>query len=512
MFSLEINRFASGHENSDFRVDLFSSVREFVSPMVGRLDTSSGNTATTFVVELNRAFQADNLRHAGPKELWDFCNAEDFDGSAIHVEELQDGRRIRIMRTSRTTTPLYVAETPDRIFASWDFWWIVDRLPRVSPNLDMCKRYIVEGPCLHNETVIEGVYLLLGGQSAVFDADRMILTEPTVSERFEPSYLRPNADVSLAFLDLIAESMRDVEHLNTCLELSGGYDSSCIAGACHRAGIKIPLSYGIIQGGLAGNQQIIRRSELINLVQISDVELQSDICRPFSWLAENPDARVVPHDELYRSATTACVKALPTLPDVVISGLGGDEITMDGASDSAATSGDGYDESLSRTALLLLGEVPDFLAEHCYGPMGTSALGSICRSDLFLNLGIWPKDPLAEPAIVRFAQFIPLSLKRDRMLNVLALARLGLSDYFILRRYRENFKVPYETDLRQFDIDSFFRGGFIESMAIASVAELSRQHEKFINSGYCDMPLMTFANAATLEFVLRRAHKRPSVN
>ncbi|MFS3137191.1 hypothetical protein ACLRDC_17790 [Gluconacetobacter sacchari] len=263
---------------------------------------------------------------------------------------------------------------------------------------------------------------------------------------------------------------------------------------------------------MAGYQQTLRRAELIKMTGITDFALSSCICTPLTSLAKNPDARVVPYDELYRSAISQCISTLPTVPDVVVSGLGGDELTMEASFAGSNDLGQGYDEPLVRAANLLIGGVPSFKSEINYGPMGSTALGTICRSDQFLTLGIWPKNPLTDPSIVRFSQLLPSSLKSGRMLNVLALTKIGLSDFFIMRRYKENFRVAFETDLRNFDVDAFFRDGYVEQFQLASIAALSIQHEKFVNDGRCDIPLMVFANISLLEKVLRRIKNRVNIS
>jgi asparagine synthase (glutamine-hydrolysing) len=91
---------------------------------------------------------------------------------------------------------------------------------------------------------------------------------------------------------------------------------------------------------------------------------------------------------------------------------------------------------------------------------------------MFMRLGIWPVSPLVHPTIVDFCRALPRSIRHKRLLNLLALARAGLSDGFILPRLHENFANCIIRETWMIDFDEMFSDSPIADFGIARVDAL----------------------------------------
>ncbi len=128
---------------------------------------------------------------------------------------------------------------------------------------------------------------------------------------------------------------------------------------------------------------------------------------------------------------------------------------------------------------------------------------AFCHADMFLSRGIWPLNPLVNPAVVHLCQSLPTSIKQGRLLIKIALAKSGMSDFFLFPRCRENFAEVYDNELRRLDLAGYLRDSKLHSLGIIDRTELIRQHVLFVNSGACEIPLLFFANSVRLEQILR---------
>jgi asparagine synthetase B (glutamine-hydrolysing) len=216
------------------------------------------------------------------------------------------------------------------------------------------------------------------------------------------------------------------------VELSGGLDSSCVALAVGKAGLSL-ASYGIVHSGPVGKQQVARRKEVIALAGLRDMTYLARKQRTFASL-ERAELQITPFDDMYRPHCTAAIERLRKggdEVDLVLTGMGGDELVK------------------AYTTSRLDYEVAGYLAS-------SAIVAAACRSDAFMRLGVWPKSPLLSKPIVDFCRALPEELRSQRLINVLALARAGLSDAFLFPRYHENFGFIAELSARDFDFDDFF--------------------------------------------------------
>ncbi|RCS21552.1 hypothetical protein DUT91_23330 [Phyllobacterium salinisoli] len=438
-----------------------------------------------------------------------FRNTLEFDGTAIILSESNGIVRFDLLRTLYASAPLYISSVNTGVVISWDFLHCAAQTP-FELNLDACRRFIVYGPTLETATILRGVKMVGGGQHASWSNRQIEIADLSSIPAYEENTLSTKAEAALCFLDMVAEVIRPRLEKSTtaCLELSGGLDSACVAAALGRGQLNSDrlMTYGLIHAGIVGSQQIARRSELIQLFNFADITVPSSTCHPFeAFLNADGSARHVPNDELFRQGIEACIDQLPKLPDLILTGIGGDELTIFADKKIALSRSD---DDIKFACEALFGVPLSSVSESASFTSSSAVASSFCRADMFLNRGIWPINPLTHPSIVQFSQILPTEMKRERALNKIALAKSGVSDYFLFPRYRENFSEIYNIELRHFDLGTYLQDGMIQKFGILKCPALIRQHILFVNMGTCALPLICFANAIRLEYILRTL--RPS--
>ncbi|MDH7792500.1 hypothetical protein [Ochrobactrum sp. AN78] len=426
------------------------------------------------------------------------------DGLLIYIS---DNRRVTLVRTAHATIPLYVSAEADRLNVGWDYNAVVAARGAVVLSRSELRCFILYGPQLAQETIVIGVKQVFAGQAASWRMGQpQIDIEPMVEcQSLEQSVLSPGAHVTAVFLDLINLSCRALlQHAaRPALELSGGMDSSCVAVALKAADMSF-LSYALLHDGNAGHQQKIRREELLSQLDCTDRCISSRVCKPFTRLqqhcVEGVDCISV-YDDLYWDGILDCLNAMPgDRPDLVITGIGGDELTITELSDATMTISARSTEALEA---LFFHQVIPTRRLPATGVSQSALSAAFVRAPLFLRQGIWPKNPFIDPRLAQFAQMLPLELKQNRLLNRLTLARSGLSDHFILPRFKENFKRVFMDDLMDFRGDIYWSESVLHTQMIANAAVLSNEIRDLQDSGHTGLSNYILINAVRAEFVVR---------
>ncbi len=440
----------------------------------------------------------------------DFANFLDGDGVLMH---LANSGLLTTIRTAHATVPIYVSGEIHQFCAGWDFNAIVGQRQSSTFSRTELRRYIQFGPELSQDTIALNVKQLLPGQRAVWSPgkERIEISGCNHCNNFEQSTLIAGATLSSTFIDLIKSSSAVAlsQALIPTIELSGGMDSSCVAIALKGEHNSLH-SYALIHRGNGGDQQIARRDELIQHLNLIDCLVHSSICKPFTGLHGPPldaDFMISPYDELYWDGIFACINSMPNgKPDLIITGIGGDELTITtkGPDETAPSC------SEASQALLFRHSIPT-----CHIPttfVSQSALASaFVRARMFLHNDIWPKNPLIDPRVVQFCQMIPPAHKQNRLLNKLTLARAGLSDYFITPRFKENFSRVFMDDLLDFRSDAYFSESLLHSHMIANSAVLANEIRNIQNGAKTDLSHYVIINAVRLEHILRYYSKNFSI-
>ncbi|MDP8993737.1 MAG: asparagine synthase C-terminal domain-containing protein [Pseudomonadota bacterium] len=285
------------------------------------------------------------------------------------------------------------------------------------------------------------------------------------------------------FLRLLSRSMEPTLATSgfPLVEVSGGLDSACVAVAAHslRNGL---TSYGIMLDGAVGTQQQRRRRELVELLGLTDFEFPVSPFAPFATL-EDEQCAVTPFDEVYR---LACLNAIDRIAertganvDLLVTGIGGDELT--------------FENTFRREEWEVRGSV-----------CTSSIIAAACRADMFMRRGIWTSNPCIAQEVVDFGRALPKKMRQNRLLNILTLARSGLSDGFLFARYFENFLSIYLRDAALYDFDQALTSSVLADYRILDVSPLlARARDATLNGFSQELATKLFL-LVKLEKVLAR--------
>jgi hypothetical protein len=410
----------------------------------------------------------------------DYRNHAISEGVHIHLPPGSGGdASIVITRTSAGGTPLYLAAKDGAIHASWRFEHAVEKAGRRVPNKEACRLYLAHGDAQVRDQVIEGVSMLWPGESAAFGADGLRFRQAEV-EVVLPNALTDSARATDEFLYLIAEALRPglAKARAPVVELSGGYDSSCVAIAACSAAEKMN-SYGLIHEGAMGAQQRRRRQELIDLLGPNDFEFPSSRHPPLASL-EVPEATITILDDNHRISCASALDAHPVQGlDLVITGVGGDELTKE--------------NSFHRREWEVRGATS-----------ASAIVTAAARSDMFMRRGLWPKNPLLAGSVVDFCRALPQKMRAGRMLNILTLARSGLSDGFLFPRFAEHYGVSMQYEAACYDYDAALSQSIVADYGIANIAPLLQRARDASYGGFSYMLIFELFTLLKLEKVLRR--------
>jgi hypothetical protein len=464
-------------DGSDFavgegRIEAFKSLH-----IVGSSDDRDGRRSIWFGEDKD-PFAERTIEPAGRNEYTAFI---DYSGVKIALIGAPGQKRIAISRTAAGGWPLYVAVAGEEIAASWRFEQAVEVLERPRPNVQACRFFLEFNGVYTRDQVIEGVYMLWPGESLEFGDDGLTFHKGEHDNVVTPSTLTSDARATDEFLFLIADALRlNLERSrNPVVELSGGFDSSCVALAARS--IRPDLnSHGLIQEGAVGRQQTARRDELIALLQVRDSTYPAGADPPFAALATVAECSFTPFDDIYRMQSVRGVENHPAFPfDLLITGLGGDELTKE--------------DTFLRGSLELGGNIPT-----------SSMTAAVGRCDMFMRRGIWVAHPLVAQPIVDFCRALPAKMREKRLLNVLTLARSGLSDGFLFPRYYEHYGSLIQREASLFDFDVPLRESLVADYGLGDLSTLLHEAREGTLMGL-DHPLITrLWLHMKLEMVLRR--------
>ncbi|QTD56906.1 hypothetical protein [Parasphingorhabdus cellanae] len=403
------------------------------------------------------------------------------DQQGIKIRISNDGRaRVELARTDVTGSPIYISNTGSQIIISWKIEEVVASIANPLPNEQSCKQFLSHGPKPIREQIIKGLYMLWPGEACIFDKTGLSFHEATSRDIVQSGVLSNSAVATEHFIFLISQSLERAvkKSERTAIELSGGYDSSCVAIAA--AQLRSDLySYAALQLGAVGIQQNERRQELVSSLGLIDATAPANSTLPFAALNLKECSRT-PYDDMFRMS---CVNALEKHDggdiDLVLTGIGGDELTMEN------TVGREEWEVNSRIA--------------------SSAIdASTSRSDMFMRRDIWLVQPLTSRRVVDFCRALPQSMRQGRMLSVLSLARAGLSDGFLFPRYGEHFGVMSQHEASMFDFDKAFAESLIADFNLIDLDALLVDARKATVHGFNFELIARLWFALKLETILRR--------
>lgn len=432
----------------------------------------------------------------GRKEIWIGEDVDPFSDSPFRAADYRtffdcEGIKIlihcgagrssaEIVRTAVGGCPVYIATNRDMLVASWKFEEAAQAVPRPKPHVEACQIYLKHGPCQVRDQIIDGVFMLWPGESATFSDSGLSFREADTPDIILPGPLRESARATDEFLRLVAEVMRPSlqKSERPLVEISGGLDSSCVAiAAC--AVKKSMSSYGVIHEGAVGAQQRKRRRELVELLGVHDFEFPSFKHTPFAAL-EVEECTFTPLDDMYRLPCVYAIDAHPVKDiDLVVTGIGGDELTKE--------------NTFLRQEWEVTGSV-----------CTSSVVAAAGRADMFMRRGIWPVSPFISQSVVDFCRALPKKMRTGRLLNILTLARFGLSDGFLFPRYYEHYGNVAQREAALFDFDDALTQSVVGDYGITEVSSLLERAREASLGGFSYELITELYLLLKLETVLRR--------
>ena len=260
----------------------------------------------------------------------DYRSHFDREGVKIFVSGANRPPAVSIARTSAGGSPVYVTATAAPSTRPGDSSMPPRTAPAGGRSKEACRLYLEHGDGQVREQVIQDVFMLWPGELLTFDESGLRFEETRKPDIVLPSTLTESARVTEEFLYLVAEAMRPnlAKAREPIVELSGGFDSSCVAIAARSATDRLN-SYGLIHEGAMGVQQRRRRRELVDLLEVNDFEFPSYEHPPLGSL-EVAEATMTLLDDNHRLPCAYAIDANPVKGlDLILTGVGGDELTKE---------------------------------------------------------------------------------------------------------------------------------------------------------------------------------------
>lgn len=413
-----------------------SSIQPFESSI---LRTSVRRESDSFVFWIGEDADPFIDRPIHSLDMLEYSKHAGCEGIVVHYHQGSQ-RKISISRTSQGTSPLFACCFQNRLTLSWRYEDVLGAVGAINPDIEFCRRFVNGGSSRTREQIIRGTYNFWPGELISFGADGLAIEEASVRPIPSPTPIKDDGDVSGAFFELLKRELNRYRKRAKAplVEVSGGLDSATLALAAG-AVLEGASSYGLIQLGVAGQQQQRRRLELISKTGLIDFEIPANTIPPFAGL-QAEECQVGVFDDNHRPSCAAALDTHPNGPfDLVIAGIGGDELMMENTYSSED------------------GEVSGVVCS-------SAVVAGAARADMFMRRGIWPINPLASIDIVDFCRSLPGAFRHKRELIRFNLARLGMSDGFLFPRYMEHYGEVMRREAAEVDFDRLFAGTFVSGL------------------------------------------------
>jgi len=329
--------------------------------------------------------------------------------------------------------------------------------------------------------------------------------------------LSPNADVLGHFDEVLRATIgRWYANEPIACELSGGLDSGSVAVAAAKLNERPIHTYGLIVPDTLGDEQALRRTDVILQCGATDTPVSALAFAPFCDGGRAPGDAAVPWSEYYHEAFTALLsRAKADGHEAILRGIGGDEIAQaqDGEDDEALYAPEDEDE--------VRREVPSFITADALeasrsirgkldpAPSGiadrTTYEAAVACSTVYLRSGVWPYYPFACADLVEFCRRLPAEWRLGRVLQ-----RRYLETHKLPRRvsYPENpesFLPVMHHALKQQSqafVESLFAESRLADLGLVSQDTLIASFRRYCTAGYNGEAEYLF-EAASLELTLR---------
>lgn len=357
-----------------------------------------------------------------------------------------DPEEIQLSAGVQGVAPLYLTSSGDQLAGSWDLTDLRGRLAADRLVEREMARLLTLRPRYTHETVFAGVHRLTERATATWDGTGLTVRYPSDAVHATARELHDGADVIAGYEALLDEVLaaRPYDPDAAAVELSGGVDSANVAASLAARDPGRLIMAAMLLPGPAGRQQRRRRTELnATLRSRKDLVVPADALAPLCPYGRRAQGvPVSPYDDAYLEAAEALHRAIAEHGvRTVFTGIGGDEmVALTSAEVSHAPVG------ADRPVMPWLGASTRAIAQESDADIAPASvvnemtlLASTCAAPSILRAGMWPVHPLADPAMIRFGEWLPRIWRADKRLPRERLARLGLSPGVCRPALAENF-------------------------------------------------------------------------
>ncbi|MET9025958.1 asparagine synthase-related protein [Nocardia sp. NPDC004168] len=327
--------------------------------------------------------------------------------------------------------PIYLAGGRDRLAGSWQPTDLHDYADTSTLSDTEVARLLTRRHRYGHETVWRAVKRLTERSTATWQDGTLRLTYPSPAEHAMPRPLRRGADVLTAFEHALdtAVHRREFPAHQCGIELSGGLDSTNVAATLAERGGQMITAAAVLMDGSCGQAQRNRRRQLIEEFHCAgDITVDATEHLPFHpGGVRGRGLPVSPYSEPWIEAKQPMLAGLAACGvRWSFGGTGGDELMSVRACEKTGSHGSRpYPPWLGKRAVAAAPHSEEGIAPATVLRESTLlAFGS--RTPQFLDKGLWPVSPLADPQLTRFCEWLPLPWRADKTLARLRLSGLGL--------------------------------------------------------------------------------------
>lgn len=380
------------------------------------------------------------------------------------LEVAVEPRSVRFTAGVGGTAPLYLTAADGIVYGSWH---LPDLRHHVSTDrlLDRAvARVLTRQLRYSSDTLFQDIVMVTERATATATPAGITVNFPPAAQHVTAAR-RPRAGTNVveAFETLLASAVSRTVPPGTRIgiELSGGVDSANVALTVARY-TPATTCFGLLLDDLIDvkheHGQAHRRHAVVSLLGLPDITVQASKHPPF--VPDGVRRRETPHDPssaFYREAFDALRDAAAGKVDIMMTGIGGDELLALPATRSPRTVHDTNQQDtnvswLGRRTRAALADIDNNLAPVPVLPL-PALMSFALHNPTYLQAGIWPISPLTDPQLQRFGEQLPLTWRRDKALLRERLRSAGLPNYVSRPDHPETFSPLMQLGLRRYGLD-----------------------------------------------------------
>lgn len=378
------------------------------------------------------------IKDDGVEDIYrEVCSLVNQENIMLEMVVGEYGSIVRLLAGACGSLPVYFSMNGSTIDINWSFERLVRE--RTCPILDL--EYLVKStfqPLYTHRTAFSGISMLTAGSSVVLTGGGVRYAYPASVDRTTSitGSITPDDAVAEFKRLLQASIQQDVgDYRSIGLELSGGLDSSAVALGVSSSSCSAIYSYGIlISDPVSRNSQYQRRRAVIRSVHADDyfIDIRKFIPSLYSSAYEKYYLNAEAYGDAFESIWQ---RARKDGHSILLNGCGGDELfpqyahedfTSDKLRSIDVQKFTDYEKLLTQRLSVQSQEIlrsaflsvaPEQHADAC------TYLTMARRAPLLLKNNLIPIYPLRNESIIKFCAQLPLSLKLNKKVLELYLAK-----------------------------------------------------------------------------------------